>query len=196
MFEMKNGMSTQEPCPLCGEGHVTEQVQEAETEYKGHKVMLPLHYKLCDHCLSDFAGAEESRRNRRVLLAFRKQVDGLLTGVEIAALRKQYGLTQAQAACLFGGGPVAFSKYENDDVAQSESMDTLLRLVRRSASSFWELVEEKGMSAEFMTKKPVVSAHPKPVCVRLEKASENPAAAVYNPREFRQFAHGEVQCKP
>ncbi len=65
-------------CPLCDEGHVTEQMQEAETEYKGHKVMLPLHYKLCDHCLSDFAGAEESRRNRRILLAFRKQVDGLL----------------------------------------------------------------------------------------------------------------------
>ena len=196
MFEMENGMSTQEPCPLCGEGHVTEQMQEAETEYKGHKVMLPLHYKLCDHCLSDFAGTEESRRNRRVLLAFRKQVDGLLTGTEIIVLRKQYGLTQVQAARLFGGGPVAFSKYENDDVAQSEAMDTLLRLVRRSASSFWELVEEKGMSAEFMTKKPVVSARPKPVCVRLEKANENPAAAVYIPREFRQFTHGEVQCKP
>lgn len=196
MFEMENGMSTQEPCPLCGEGHVTEQMQEAETEYKGHKVMLPLHYKLCDHCLSDFAGAEESRRNRRILLAFRKQVDGLLTGTEITALRKQYGLTQAQAARLFGGGPVAFSKYENDDVAQSEAMDTLLRLVRRSATSFWELVEEKGMSTEFMTKKPVLSAQPKPVSVRLEKADENQSVTVYNPRAFRRFAHGEVQCKP
>ena len=196
MFEMDDGMSTQEPCPLCGEGHVTEQVQQAETEYKGHKAMLPLHYKFCDHCLSDFAGAEESRRNRRILLAFRKQVDGLLTGKEITALRQQYGLTQTQAARLFGGGPVAFSKYENDDVAQSEAMDTLLRLVRRSATSFWELVEEKGMSAEFMTRKPMVSAHPKPVLVRLEKTDENAVAAVYNPREFRQFAHGEVQCKP
>lgn len=196
MFEMDDAMSTLEPCPLCGEGHVTEQVQQAETEYKGHKAMLPLHYKFCDHCLSDFAGAEESRRNKRILLAFRKQVDGLLTGPEIAALRQQYGLTQAQAARLFGGGPVAFSKYENDDVAQSEAMDTLLRLVRRSATSFWELVEEKGMSAEFMTRKPVVSAHPRQVLVRLEKADENAIAAVYNPREFRQFAHGEVQCKP
>ncbi len=196
MFEMDDGMSTQEPCPLCGEGHVTEQVQQAETEYKGHKAMLPLHYKFCDHCLSDFASVEESRRNKRVLLAFRKQVDGLLTGQEIAALRQQYGLTQTQAARLFGGGPVAFSKYENDDVAQSAAMDTLLRLVRRSTTSFWELVEEKGMSAEFMTRKPMVSAHPKPVLVRLEKTDENAVAAVYNPREFRQFAHGEVQCKP
>ncbi|MCO4245814.1 type II toxin-antitoxin system MqsA family antitoxin, partial [Acidovorax facilis] len=82
-------------------------------------------------------------------MAFRKQVDGLLTGDEIAALRKQYKLKQAQAAQLFGGGPVAFSKYENDDVAQSEAMDTLLRLVRRSPEAFWALVEEKGLQADF-----------------------------------------------
>lgn len=196
MFEMENGMNTQEPCPLCGEGHVTEQVQEVETEYRGHKTMLPLHYKLCDHCLSDFAGAEEGRRNKRAMQAFRKRIDGLLTGTEITALRKQYGLTQVQAARLFGGGPVAFSKYENDDVAQSEAMDTLLRLVRRSAAIFWELVEEKGMRAEFMTKKPAVSVRAKSVCIPIEKAGENAVIAVYNPREFRQFAHGEVQCKP
>ena len=193
--EMENGMSTQEPCPLCGEGHVTEQIQEAETEYKGHKVMLPLYYKLCDHCLSDFAGAEESRRNRRVLLAFRKQIDGLLTGSEISALRKQYGLTQVQAARLFGGGPVAFSKYENDDVAQSEAMDTLLRLIRRSATSFWELVEEKGMSMEFIASKPVTITYPQLVRVAVKNDGDHQSAAVYNPHEFRKFRQEEAKCK-
>lgn len=51
--------------------------------------------------------------------------------------------------------PVAFSKYENDDVSQSGSMDSLLRLVRRSEAVFWELVEEKGMSAELVPAKAV-----------------------------------------
>ena len=142
-------MDTQELCPICGEGHVSAQVQEVESDYKGHKAMLPLHYKLCNVCTSDFAGAPESKLNKRALMAFRKRVDGLLTGAEITALRKQYQMTQGQAARLFGGGPVAFSKYENDDVAQSEPMDTLLRLVRRSVDAFWQLVEEKGMTAEF-----------------------------------------------
>jgi transcriptional regulator with XRE-family HTH domain len=64
------------------------------------------------------------------------------------ALRKRYGLNQQQAARLFGGGPVAFSKYENDDVAHSEAMDKLLRLVLRSESVFWELVEQEGMTGE------------------------------------------------
>ncbi len=141
-------MDTKELCPICGEGHVTHHVDQFESDYKGRKAMLPSHYKLCDTCHSDFAGAKEGKLNKRAIMAFRKSVDGLLTGAEICALREKYKLTQTQAAKLFGGGPVAFSKYENDDVSQSESMDSLLRLVRRSEVSFRELVEEKGMSAE------------------------------------------------
>jgi HTH-type transcriptional regulator / antitoxin MqsA len=141
-------MDTKELCPICGEGHVTDQVDQFESEYKGQKATLPLHYQLCDACHSDFAGTKESKLNKRAIMAFRKSVDGLLTGSEIVALRKQYGLTQDQAAKLFGGGPVAFSKYENDDVSQSESMDSLLRLVRRSEVAFLELADEKGMATE------------------------------------------------
>lgn len=141
-------MENKQLCPICGEGHVISHVDQVESEHKGHKAMVALHYKVCDTCTSDFAGAEESRLSKRAVMAFRKSVDGLLNGAEILALRKQYHLTQDQAAKLFGGGPVAFSKYENDDVSQSESMDSLLRLVRRSEVAFWELVEEKGMSAE------------------------------------------------
>ena len=141
-------MNTKELCPICGEGYVTDHVDQVESEYKGHKTLLPLHYQLCDACHSDSAGAKESKLNKRAVLAFRKSVDGLLTGADILALRKRFGLTQTQAAQLFGGGPVAFSKYENDDVAHSEAMDSLLRLVRRSEAAYWELVAEKGMTAE------------------------------------------------
>ena len=146
-------MDTKELCPICGEGHVTSHVEMVESEYKGQTKLLPSHYRLCDACHSDFAGAPEGKLNKRGIMAFRKSVDGLLTGAEICALRDKYKLTQTQAAKLFGGGPVAFSKYENDDVSQSESMDSLLRLVRRSEAAFWELVDEKGMSAELVPAK-------------------------------------------
>lgn len=141
-------MNDKELCPICGEGHVTDHVDQIESEYKGKTALLPMHYQVCDTCHSDFAGAAEGKKNKRAIMAFRKSVDGLLTGAEIVALRKKYKLTQDQAAKLFGGGPVAFSKYENDDVSQSESMDSLLRLVRRSEAAFWELVDEKGLLAE------------------------------------------------
>jgi transcriptional regulator with XRE-family HTH domain len=79
-----------------------------------------------------------------------KRVDGLLSGSQISEIRAKYKVTQAQAAKLFGGGPVAFSKYENDDVAQSAAMDNLLKLVEANESAFWTLVRQKGMQAEFV----------------------------------------------
>ena len=140
-------------CPICGEGHVTHHVDQVETEYKGCKGLVASHYQLCDACGSDFAGTAEMRANKRSIQAFRKQVDGLLSGADILALRKRYGLSQQQAARLFGGGPVAFSKYENDDVAHSEAMDKLLRLVAHSETAFWELAGQEGMTAELRSAK-------------------------------------------
>jgi HTH-type transcriptional regulator/antitoxin MqsA len=70
-----------------------------------------MYFRNCSHCGSDYAGAEESQLNKRAMLAFRKRVDGLLSGPRVAEVRGKYMLTQAQAARLLGGGPVAFSKY-------------------------------------------------------------------------------------
>ncbi len=189
-------MNTQELCPVCGEGHVSTHSEMVESEYKGQKAMRSLVFKQCDACGSDFAGAAESKLNRRSLMAWRKQIDGLLTGEEITALRKQYQLTQEQAARLFGGGPVAFSKYENDDVSQSEAMDTLLRLVRRSQESFWALVDEKNMRAEFMQTKTVVQIATTSNVVALVRRSGDASGLRYNPREFRHVAQGDVACNP
>ena len=180
-------MDTQELCPICGEGHVTAQVQEVESDYKGHKAMLPLHYRLCNVCTSDFAGAPESKLNRLALMAFRKRIDGLLTGAEITVLRKQYKLTQGQAARLFGGGPVAFSKYENDDVAQSESMDNLLRLVRRSAEAFWQLVQEKGIASEFTRQTEIATVKLVAEIHVLDDYQRNSDKAAYKPTTFQSY---------
>ena len=183
-------MDKQELCPLCGEGHVTAQVEEVESEYKGQKALLPDHFKVCDHCGSDFAGAAEAKLNKRALMAWRKEVDGLLTGTEIIALRNQYNLTQAQAAQLFGGGPVAFSKYENDDVAQSEAMDTLLRLVRRSPEAFRALQEEKGLHVEAAGQANAAQRPTLQLVATREYHIERPReeqSLRYDPRPFRKF---------
>lgn len=147
-------MNTDELCSICGEGRVMNHVDQLESEYRGKTALVPMHYKTCNVCGSDFAGGDESRLNKRAILAFRKSVDGLLTGSEICALRERYEINQKQASRLFGGGPVAFSKYENDDVAHSESMDKLLRLVLKSEHAFWSLAEQAGMTTELAPKVP------------------------------------------
>lgn len=135
-------------CPLCGEGHITPRTERQETEYRGKQGTVTLRYAECDACGSEITGDADGRANKRAVLAFRKSVDGLLTGAEIRALREKFGITQEQASRLFGGGPKAFSKYEADDVAPSEAMNTLLCLVRRSEDAFWELLALKDMTAE------------------------------------------------
>lgn len=133
-------------CPLCEEGHTTLHYAQTEVEYAGQKGVIETQLRRCDVCESKLVGDAEGRANKRAMIAFRKTVDGLLAGEEIRAIREKYRLTQTQAAQLFGGGPVAFSKYENDDVAHSEAMDSLLRLVKQSEDAFWELVTLKGMT--------------------------------------------------
>ncbi len=90
----------------------------------------------------------------------------------IKALRKRYHLTQAQAASIFGGGPVAFSKYESDDVMQSEPMDNLLRvasqipyavvwLAQRAGEQLvtTNLLRESFSALQAQISKPYVSKH-------------------------------------
>jgi HTH-type transcriptional regulator/antitoxin MqsA len=115
-------------CPVCGEGHLTERQALEAVEYKGTSGEILMTFSECDFCGSDQASALQTKLNKRAFSAYKKRVDGLLIGKEIARLRAEMNITQADAARIFGGGPVAFSKYENDDVMQSESMDTLIRL--------------------------------------------------------------------
>lgn len=133
-------MNTHEQiCPICGEGHLHERVVQEMTEYKGHTGETALHFSECDACGSEQADAAQTRANKRAMIAFKKQVDGLLTGAEVRAVRERLGINQAEAARVFGGGPVAFSKYENDDVMQSEAMDKLLRLAADVPEAFLRL---------------------------------------------------------
>lgn len=128
-------MMTMTNCMICGEGKLTAQTGVQDVEYRGHHSEIPYYYLECDTCSSETAGSIELRENKRAMTDFKRSVDGLLTGAEIRSVRKRHQLTQIQAACLFGGGPVAFSKYEAGDVTQSEAMDKLLRVFDMSCDA-------------------------------------------------------------
>ncbi len=131
-------------CAVCGEGILHPQLGKSAVEYKGQSNELDLHFSLCDVCGSELSDAAQLRTNKRAMVAFKKQVDGLLTGTEVRALREKLGINQAEAAQVFGGGPVAFSKYESNDVTQSEAMDKLLRLAAELPVAFALLAKWAG----------------------------------------------------
>lgn len=138
-------MSNQNLCPLCEQGQLHEKIEQIEVEYHDQHALLDSYYAVCDSCGAELATTEQAKRNKRAMIAFKKRVDGLLSGVQLRALREQWGITQAQATQIFGGGPVAFSKYENDDVMQSEAMDKLLRLAAALPDAFSYLKQQAGI---------------------------------------------------
>ncbi|MFT4928139.1 MAG: HTH-type transcriptional regulator/antitoxin MqsA [Phenylobacterium sp.] len=135
-------MSAEHLCPICEAGQLSTHTEQNTVEYKGETTALTSHYSLCDGCGAQQSDALQLRTNKRLMAEFKKQVDGLLTGKEVRAIRQQLSLTQADAASLFGGGPVAFSKYEADDVAQSDAMDKLLRVASAVPAAFAYLTEQ------------------------------------------------------
>ncbi|MDU4354247.1 type II toxin-antitoxin system MqsA family antitoxin [Phytobacter diazotrophicus] len=139
---MKNG----DICPLCGEGHLIKKAEQDEITYKGRVKQVTDIYYSCDHCHVEQAGAQELKYNKRAMNEFKKEVDGLLTGKEVLDIRVKLGLTQDEAALVFGGGPNAFTKYENNDVIQSESMDKLLRIAETYPAVFADLCEKAAVS--------------------------------------------------
>lgn len=135
-------------CPVCDEGLLRAQIGKNTVDYKEQSAELDLHYSVCDACGSEQTDAAQMRTNKRAMLAFRKRVDGLLSGEEVRALRRRLNLSQGEAAKVFGGGPVAFSKYESDDVVQSEAMDRLLRLVATMPEALHYLQRQAGLGGE------------------------------------------------
>lgn len=117
-----------EICPLCGEGNLHEAGRDRKVEHRGVVGFVHTKASVCDVCGCSQASPAQVRDNQRAITAFQKQAEGRLTGLEMREVRKKIGLTQAQAASMFGGGPNSFAKYEADDVTQSEAMDNLVRM--------------------------------------------------------------------
>lgn len=169
---MKNGM-----CPICEAGQLHTKSEWIDVEHLGQQGRIESLYAECDACGSEQGGTTETRFNKRAMVAFKKQVQGLLTGQQVRELRKKWALSQEEAAKVFGGGPVAFSKYEADDVMQSDAMDKLLRLaddvpnaldtllakasVQRKQAIRWDNVAVVNFSKQKTKVKTVIrSSHP------------------------------------
>ena len=83
----------------------------------------------CTNCGVTSMSSEQVRANQLRIADAKRANDKLMLGEQIRGLREKLGLSQPEAALLFGGGSTGFSKYERGQVVQSVPMDRLLRLV-------------------------------------------------------------------
>lgn len=119
---------TTRQCPVCITGELALFQEPDEIQYKGQTLPVEVEYAVCQQCGEEMILPDQIKRNDCCARDVWRKADGLLTGVEIVGLRKKLGLTQQEAANVFGGGANAFSKYERGEVMQSEGMDKLMRL--------------------------------------------------------------------
>jgi HTH-type transcriptional regulator/antitoxin MqsA len=116
-------------CTECNRGTLHPSTWEADFRHGDAMVHVAnLECHRCDNCGADPVFAEQIRRNQTKIADAKRLHDGMLTGTQIKAVRERFGLTQAQASAVFGGGTNAFSKYERGDVIQSIAMDRLIKI--------------------------------------------------------------------
>lgn len=123
-------------CNVCGDGVCAEKEEREEFTHNGVSEFVSVKAYECNNCFVSYTTPAQAKRNKRAIIAFKKKADGLLSGSEVKAIRCALGISQAEASKYFGGGPIAFTKYESDDVTQSEAMDKILRLADAVPAAF------------------------------------------------------------
>lgn len=134
-------------CAACGSDKLIAHKENSPVTYKGKQGSIVTLYSSCENCGSETVTDEQSKLNQRLFMEFKKVSEGFLTGAQMRQLRERLCITQSEASLIFGGGPNAFTKYENDDVMQSSSMDKLVRISVDFPDVFEKLKEQSGVSS-------------------------------------------------
>jgi putative zinc finger/helix-turn-helix YgiT family protein len=117
-------------CPQCGammverRGRLTSLVNGEEIAVQS---VRHLHCPRCREVTLDY---DDARRLDQDAIATYRRKHGLLSAAEMRAIRERFGLTQAEFGGLLKLGTNTLSRWESGRNVQTESMDTLLRLIR------------------------------------------------------------------
>lgn len=115
--------------PSCPKGHGIMELKKMEkaTTFRGVNVSFEADAYVCPQCGFEAGTVQSAGAVQRAIAdAYRTKMD-LLTGEEIKALRKAWGLTQQDLAELMNIGIASIKRWETG-LIQSKSMDQALRM--------------------------------------------------------------------
>ena len=96
--------------------------------FAGNEYPVVEEYYYCKNCSHEWVSPAQLKESLAQVTAIKRRAQGFLAPQDIKALRERHGLTQKQAAIIFGGGDNAFSKYERGEIYPSAAMDKLMRV--------------------------------------------------------------------
>lgn len=120
-------------CPICGGTELVHDTRDVPYTYKNESTQIPgVTGDFCGACGEYVLDANESRRVSNLMVAFNKEVNSsMVDPAFIAQVRTKLELDQREAAEIFGGGPNAFSRYENGRTKPALALVKLLKLLDR-----------------------------------------------------------------
>lgn len=132
-------------CTACNSADIAHLVDTDMILYKGTQLESLVQYSLCNSCGREYLSKEDILASEQYAREAKSKSDNLLLPAQVKELRSRLGITQTQAAQLFGGGSNAFSKYERGEVNQSLSMDRLMKLAFKYSIVLDELASIAGI---------------------------------------------------
>jgi HTH-type transcriptional regulator / antitoxin MqsA len=129
-----------QPCPECG-GLMRYEKRDDLLSYKGHTKKVKTLGFWCTKCGEAIFTGDALVKRERAFQELKAGVDGVLTPMEVKAVRQDLKLSQRKAGELLGGGPRAFQKYESGEQAVSVPMAQLLRLLANDPKRLSELAK-------------------------------------------------------
>ena len=140
-------MDTTRICPETG-ALLTRGIRPVTLTHKGLSmtINMPGWYS-DDQSAEGIHSGEDMKISDRALNLLKARSGGLLEPAEIRRIRKELGLTQAEAGTLIGGGPQAFQKYEAGDLLPSKAVCNLLRVLAQFPDALQTLREAPMLQA-------------------------------------------------
>ena len=132
-------MTIQKICVACGEKNLIEDTRDMKQTYRGETFVIPqVHMEFCQHCGEGyFLENQTPQRVSEEFAQHRRRID-VEQSEKIHNVRRRLKLKQSDAAELFGGGAMAFSRYETGKVTPPLALVQLFKLLDKHP----ELLEE------------------------------------------------------
>jgi HTH-type transcriptional regulator / antitoxin MqsA len=120
-------------CPSCSQARLVRNIRDIPYAYKGEATVIrSVRGEFCPACGETVLAPAEASRVSGAMLEFNKQVNAsIVDPAFIARVRRKLALDQRQAAAIFGGGPNAFSRYENGKTKPPLALVKLLMVLDR-----------------------------------------------------------------
>jgi HTH-type transcriptional regulator/antitoxin MqsA len=124
----------------------------------------------CSQCGEEvYLGWMADATSRKAAAVIRAE-DGLLAPDDIVALRRRYGVSQAQLERLIGAGEKTVVRWERGTVAQNRTADTLLRVLGEHPDIVAQLARERNVRLRPRGAAPAARKRPRRTATRPARA--------------------------